>query len=67
MIDTTEIVKQLREGCGIQSINRIMQRAADTLVNLERERNCCRNELCMRCGEYIKAHLGACDGCVWKS
>ena len=26
----------------------------------------CRNELCLRCGEYKQRHLGACDGCRWK-
>lgn len=26
----------------------------------------CRNELCLKCGAYHKAHEGACDGCRWK-
>lgn len=26
----------------------------------------CRNELCLRCGQYKTAHLGSCDGCRWK-
>ena len=26
----------------------------------------CRNELCLRCGNYREKHLGACDGCRWK-
>lgn len=26
----------------------------------------CRNELCLRCGNYKNQHLGACDGCRWK-
>lgn len=26
----------------------------------------CRNELCIRCGNYKQRHLGACDGCRWK-
>jgi hypothetical protein len=25
----------------------------------------CRNELCLRCGQYKMAHKGACDGCRW--
>ena len=25
----------------------------------------CRNELCLRCGDYKQRHLGACDGCRW--
>ena len=26
----------------------------------------CRNELCLRCGNYKEAHNGACDGCRYK-
>lgn len=26
----------------------------------------CRNELCLRCGDYKNAHKGACDGCRWR-
>lgn len=26
----------------------------------------CRNELCLRCGEYKMRHKGACDGCRWR-
>ena len=25
-----------------------------------------RNELCLECGNYRGAHIGACDGCRWK-
>lgn len=27
----------------------------------------CRNELCLRCGQYKRRHLGACDGCRWRA
>lgn len=26
----------------------------------------CRNELCLKCGQYKTAHNGSCDGCRWK-
>lgn len=26
----------------------------------------CRNELCLKCGDYTQKHLGACDGCRWR-
>ena len=26
----------------------------------------CRNELCLKCGDYKQRHLGACDGCRWR-
>lgn len=25
----------------------------------------CRNELCLRCGQYRLRYKGACDGCRW--
>ena len=25
----------------------------------------CVNELCLKCGDYRRAHLGACNGCRW--
>lgn len=25
-----------------------------------------KNELCLHCGRYKKAHLGNCDGCRWR-
>lgn len=33
---------------------------------LQSELQTCRNELCLRCGDYKRRHLGACDGCRWK-
>ena len=26
----------------------------------------CRNELCLKCGQYKEAHKGACDGCRYR-
>lgn len=26
----------------------------------------CRNELCLRCGNYRQKHMGACNGCRWR-
>ena len=45
--------------------------AAD-VVSLEELQNCrkelqsCRDELCLKCGSYRLAHLGACDHCRYK-
>jgi len=33
---------------------------------LQRDFRDCRNELCLRCGNYHEAHNGACEGCRWK-
>ena len=41
-------------------------KAADAIEALERELKDCRNELCLKCGNYKQAHNGACDGCRWR-
>ena len=33
---------------------------------LKKELAAMRNELCFKCGNYLDAHNGACDGCRWK-
>ena len=38
----------------------------DARLELKSEFETCRNELCLKCGEYKNAHKGACDGCRWK-
>lgn len=35
---------------------------ADKLLKMLKD---CRNELCLKCGNYKQAHNGACDGCRW--
>ena len=39
---------------------------ADAVKQAKRDLKDLRNELCLRCGDYKRAHLGACDGCRWK-
>ena len=34
-------------------------------ADMANELKACRNELCLRCGEYTMRHMGACDGCRW--
>lgn len=34
--------------------------------NIENDFYDCTNELCIECGKYANAHLGACDSCRWK-
>ncbi len=36
------------------------------LAHVKAERDAMRNELCYKCGKYLEAHNGACDGCRWK-
>lgn len=40
--------------------------AESRIKRLVRDLKDCRNELCLKCGEYKQRHLGACDGCRWK-
>ena len=46
----------------VQMIVDLRKELADTKAEL----NMCRDELCLRCGDYKQRHLGACDGCRWK-
>ena len=36
------------------------------IVRLRKELKNCRNELCLKCGNYREAHNGACDGCRYR-
>ena len=42
------------------------QELKDKIKRLQREVNHCRNELCLKCGRYHDAHLGACDDCRFR-
>ena len=35
-------------------------------MKIQSELRDCRNELCLKCGQYKDAHLGACDGCRYR-
>ena len=37
-----------------------------TMQQMKEDLKDCRNELCLRCGDYKMRHKGACDGCRWK-
>lgn len=39
--------------------NLLLQTQKATLEN-------CRNELCLKCGDYKMRHKGACDDCRWR-
>ena len=45
---------------------RIIEDASKEIQELSRKLRDCRNELCLKCGDYKMAHKGACDGCRWK-
>lgn len=58
-----ELVKAYNDGYAQGRIDTDMVEVID---QLRRDLKDCRNELCLRCGEYKRQHLGACDGCRWK-
>lgn len=39
----------------------------DSYKTLQTDLKDCRNELCLRCGDYKMAHKGACDDCRWRN
>lgn len=43
-----------------------IERLIEETERLRRDLKDCRNELCLRCGQYKQRHLGACDGCRWR-
>lgn len=45
---------------------RVLDAAADRIEAQAKEIDALRNELCMKCGNYMLAHEGACNGCKWR-
>lgn len=79
MRDYAKLIKNLRycseigyESCAHcelylkPSCERLKEDAADAVEELRRNLMDCRNELCLRCGDYKQSHLGACNGCRWQ-
>lgn len=60
-----DLIHRLRNGTGLPVIRALMNEAADEISELQDQLNTCRNELCLRCGQYKQRHLGACEGCRW--
>ena len=42
-----------------------IERLIEETERLRRDLKDCRNELCLRCGQYKQKHSGACEGCRW--
>lgn len=39
----------------------------EAIEKLNRDFTDCRNELCLKCGDYKQRHNGACEGCRWNT
>ena len=61
----TEKSVSLRES-GVDNLIKNIVDLKMALADAKAELTLCRDELCLRCGDYKQRHLGACDGCRWK-
>lgn len=59
-----ELTEQIQEAVG--GLHDTVTDIVDKFFRIERELKQCRNELCLKCGQYKDAHLGACDGCRYR-
>ena len=58
-----DLIKAYNDGYAQGRIDTDMVEVTD---QLRRDLKDCRNELCLRCGDYQNAHNGACDGCRFR-
>ena len=78
IVKTKELVRKLRENAYephvedwqifdwmLESASLIESLQAQLTASQRRAQDA-RNELCERCGRYLTAHNGSCDGCRWK-
>lgn len=65
-----ELIPRLRAGeYTLEELSIILPKAADAIEKLsqiETDLRDCRNELCIKCGQYQTKHLGSCNGCRWE-
>lgn len=62
-----DLIHRLRNGAALPALRALMNEAADDIGELQDELKTCRNELCLRCGQYKTAHLGSCERCRWST
>ena len=60
-----DALRLIRESDQVYFKNKIKYLKKDN-DNLMKILNNCRNELCLKCGNYIEASQGACSQCRWK-
>ena len=51
----------------LKQIGKGLGERMDDIVSLSKNFKDCRNELCLKCGQYKTAYLGSCDGCRWRA
>ena len=60
--DSAKLIKSFTENTGAYLLGEAMEK----INMLRNELKNCRNELCLKCGNYREAHNGACDGCRYR-
>ena len=50
----------------IENLRMALASACKERDEMKKELAAMRNELCCKCGNYLEAHNGACDGCRWE-
>lgn len=61
-----DLIERLKNGTKLPALQDLMNEAVEAIEKSQKELNLCRNELCLKCGNYKERHLGACDGCRWR-
>ena len=59
--------KQGKAADAIEALITALTASNQVIAKTSSELRDCRNELCLRCGEYKMRHKGACDGCRWQA
>lgn len=54
-----------KEKAELLNLRKRVELQREELKRIQIELADCRNELCLRCGQYKQRHLGACEGCRW--
>lgn len=62
---TVESINEVQET--LARVRKLIVEAKADHDRLVSELRDCRNELCLKCGQYKQRHLGACDGCRWRA
>lgn len=60
-----DTIARMRSGTKLPMISTLLNEGADAIEELRTDLKDCRNELCLRCGQYKTKHLGSCEGCRW--
>lgn len=58
--------KRQKQNAYTDALIKEVRRLREELTASQRRAQDARNELCLKCGRYREAHIGACDGCMWR-